>query len=222
MSTSALPTSLATNAPRSALEKLQRKIQHNLGLGVVAFARKGVRFATSEVKSHAVFHSAVELGVGVRIDGRTPSIHNPGGTLIIGDDVVFAAPVTAIYIDLKPGAALSIGDSTYLNDGVWLGCTERISIGKRVLVGPGVRCIDNSYHGVYQRRVMPPAKPITIEDDAWIASDAIILPGVTIGRGAIVAAHAVVLNDVAPFTVVAGNPAKEIKKLDPARFDEDH
>ncbi len=54
--------------------------------------------------------------------------------------------------------------------------------------------------------------PITIEDCSWIATGAIILPGVTVGEGAVVAAGAVVTHDVPPWTVVAGNPAKEVKK----------
>lgn len=55
-------------------------------------------------------------------------------------------------------------------------------------------------------------KPITIASKVWIASRAIILPGVTIGEGAVVGAGSVVTKDVEPWTVVGGNPAKEIKK----------
>jgi len=55
---------------------------------------------------------------------------------------------------------------------------------------------------------------IIIQDDAWIGAGAIILPNVTIGKGAVVGAGAVVTKDVPPYTVVAGVPAKEIKKLD--------
>lgn len=56
--------------------------------------------------------------------------------------------------------------------------------------------------------------PIVVEDDCWIAANAVITAGVTIGRHAIVAAGAVVTKDVAPFTIVAGNPAKPIKQYD--------
>ena len=55
-------------------------------------------------------------------------------------------------------------------------------------------------------------KPIRIMDNVWVSTSAIILPGVTIGEGAVVAAGAVVTKDVAPWTVVGGNPAKFIKK----------
>jgi acetyltransferase-like isoleucine patch superfamily enzyme len=55
-------------------------------------------------------------------------------------------------------------------------------------------------------------KPIKIEDDCWIGSDTIILPGVTIGKGSVIGAGSVVTKDVAPYSVVVGNPAKMVKK----------
>ncbi|MCR5205013.1 MAG: acyltransferase [Lachnospiraceae bacterium] len=58
------------------------------------------------------------------------------------------------------------------------------------------------------------SKDIVIEDDVWIGFGASILKGVTIGRGAIVGAKSVVTHDVEPFTVVAGNPAKIVKRIE--------
>ncbi|HAJ60189.1 MAG TPA: hypothetical protein DCP31_13785, partial [Cyanobacteria bacterium UBA8543] len=58
------------------------------------------------------------------------------------------------------------------------------------------------------------ARPIRIERNVWIGFDACVLPGVTIGEGAIVGARSVVTQDVPPYSVVAGNPARLIKKLD--------
>ncbi|MFN7691728.1 MAG: DapH/DapD/GlmU-related protein, partial [Bacteroidota bacterium] len=57
------------------------------------------------------------------------------------------------------------------------------------------------------------SKPIVIHDKVWISFNAIILKGVTIGEGAVVAAGSVVTKDVAPYTMVAGNPAKFIKNV---------
>jgi len=205
--------------PLSWTDQLAQKVWHNAVGGPAHLVRKGVRFAGTEARSRLTFRGGARLGLGVRLVGRSPSLLNPGGTLIIGDAVVFNAPIIPIRLELRAGAVLTIGDQCFLNDGVWLGCTQRLTIGRRVLFGPGVRCIDNDYHGLYQRRTLPPARPITIEDDAWLASDCLVLPGVTIGRGAVVAAGAVVVRDVAPFTVVAGNPARPVKKLDPARFE---
>lgn len=202
------------------LSQLKVKIDHNLDGGLAHFVEKGLRFARSELRSRIVLRGATHVGVGVRIVGTSPRLNDLGGTVIVGDDVIFDAPITPIYFDVKPNALLSIGESSYVNDGVWFGCTERITVGDRALIGPGARFFDNPYHGLYERRARPTSRPITIADDVWIASDAIILPGVTIGRGAIVGAHAVVVTDVAAFTVVAGNPARMVHALDPKRFDE--
>ena len=71
------------------------------------------------------------------------------------------------------------------------------------MAGPSAQC---------QRGFEITSKPITIKDNVWVATGAIVLPGVTIGAGAVVAAGSVVVKDVEPWTVVGGNPAKFIKK----------
>ena len=69
---------------------------------------------------------------------------------------------------------------------------------------------DYDYHSLSMNT--PKSKPIIIQDDVWIGRRAIILKGVTIGEGAVVAAGSIVTKDVPPHTLVAGNPAKIIKK----------
>jgi acetyltransferase-like isoleucine patch superfamily enzyme len=65
-------------------------------------------------------------------------------------------------------------------------------------------------------------EPIVVEDDAWIGADVTILPGVTIGEGTIVAAGAVVTDDVQPYTIVGGVPAEEIGQVDRERLEGKH
>jgi acetyltransferase-like isoleucine patch superfamily enzyme len=60
-----------------------------------------------------------------------------------------------------------------------------------------------------------PARPIHIERNVWVGFDACVLPGVRIGEGSVVGARSVVADDVPPFTVVAGNPARAIRQLEP-------
>jgi len=208
-----------TPQPTGSLDKLRAKISNNLHLGIGAFAKKGFDFVTATARSHFVFRDVNQLGVGVRVSGLAPKISNSGGRSFLGDDVIFDSKVTPIYLELTRDGVLRIGEQTYLNDGVWLGCTSAITIGARCLIGPGVRIFDNSYHGLYQRRVLPNARPVKIEDDVWIATNAIILGGVTIGRGAVVGANSVVSHDVAPYTIVAGSPAKPISALDAKIFE---
>ena len=66
--------------------------------------------------------------------------------------------------------------------------------------------------------VVPPvetsAKPITVHSNVWIGFDSCVLPGVRIGEGAVVGARSVVTQDVPPYTVVAGNPARVVRRLD--------
>ena len=74
--------------------------------------------------------------------------------------------------------------------------------------------MDSDFHGVADRDDGGKAAPITIEDDAWLATRAVVLKGVTVGRGAVVAAGAVVTKDVPPYTVAAGVPARVIRHIE--------
>lgn len=87
----------------------------------------------------------------------------------------------------------------------------------QVIIGDNVVVSQDAYlctasHDISTSNMRLVVKPIAICDGAWVASKAIILPGVTIGEGAVVAAGAVVTKDVEPWTVVGGNPAKFIKR----------
>jgi len=110
---------------------------------------------------------------------------------------------------------LTIGQGCWFNMGCFFDLGAPITIGDRVAFGHQVMVMTNSHDiGIQQQRAAALcAKPVTIEDGAWLGARCTILPGVTIGAGAIVAAGAVVNRDVAPNTVVAGVPARAIKLL---------
>ena len=88
---------------------------------------------------------------------------------------------------------------------------DKITIGCNCCIGDDVRLLTGS-HDIASSHFDLVTRPITIMDNVWIATGAILLPGVTIGEGAVVASGAVVTKDVPSWTVVAGNPAKYIKK----------
>jgi maltose O-acetyltransferase len=113
-------------------------------------------------------------------------------------------------------ALVSVGDDVYLGDGVQLyPWNERIVIGSNVLIAAGARLITRKHGFADVDRPMSDQgynnAPIVIEDDVWIGFQAVILPGVTVGRGSIVGAGAVVTRDVEPYTIVGGVPARLIR-----------
>lgn len=129
---------------------------------------------------------------------------------------------------MGPNARITIGDYTTLRGGV-VGSVESIAIGSYVISSNHVNIYDNNNHptdpeirvrmcesGFYSdmwKWEHSEHKPIVIEDNVWIGEYSTILKGVTIGKGAIVASHSVVTKDVEPYTIVAGNPAKIVKRL---------
>ena len=130
------------------------------------------------------------------------------------------------------GGQISIGDYCYIGEGTRIWSAKSITIGNRVLISHNVNIYDNDTHPIddpaarhqqfkdiittgHPTGLDLREEPVVIENDALIASQSIILKGVTIGRAAVVGAGAVVTRDVPPYTVVAGNPARVIRRLNP-------
>jgi acetyltransferase-like isoleucine patch superfamily enzyme len=156
------------------------------------------------------------LGARVRAVGKPIVINH--GTLIIGEDSTLRSIVAPIHIYVAPGATMTMGRSVRVNSGDTFAALSRIEIGDRVEIGPHVTIQDNSFHDLYDRSRVPDSRPVIIEDDVWLASNCTVLPGVRIGRGAVVVAHALVTRNVEPFTVVSGVPAQPVAKLNPKKF----
>lgn len=126
---------------------------------------------------------------------------------------------------------ITIGHSCYVGEGTRIWSMERVVIGNRVLISHDVNIHDTNSHSLeptirhrdYLRLITDghsqeaeddvATAPVSIADDVWIGFGASILKGVMIGQGAIVAAGAVVIDDVPPAVVVAGNPAQVVKQL---------
>ena len=102
--------------------------------------------------------------------------------------------------------------------GVGYGCfiDNSVTIGNYVMMGPEVLIYTRNHrHDIVDtpmaRQGFDSVKPVLIEDDVWIGARVIILPGVTIGKGSIIGAGAVVAKNIPPFSVAVGNPARVIK-----------
>lgn len=108
------------------------------------------------------------------------------------------------------------GKDVNLHDGALVDCQGTVTIGDGTFCGHRVMILTGS-HNMFEfgppRRLAAPPRPVTIGKYVWICSGAIICPGVTIGDYAVVGPGAVVMRNVAPYTVVAGNPARVVRRL---------
>jgi putative colanic acid biosynthesis acetyltransferase WcaF len=106
---------------------------------------------------------------------------------------------------------LSIGDWSAIGDGAHLYALGPITIGREVTISQRANLCAGTHD--YTRRDMPLLKtPIVIDDQVWVCAEAFIGPGVTVGQGAVVGARAVAIQNVGSWEVVAGNPARVVKR----------
>ena len=123
------------------------------------------------------------------------------------------------------GPVLRIGRDVQVNDYVHIGAVHSVTIGDRVLIASKVFITDHNHGSTkgpapHDSPAVPPAErplsfaPVVIEDDVWIGEFVSVLPGVRIGKGAIVGTMSVVTRDVPAYTIVAGSPARVVKRFD--------
>jgi carbonic anhydrase/acetyltransferase-like protein (isoleucine patch superfamily) len=141
-----------------------------------------------------------------------------------------ASTYKGTMFDVGPRGRVSIGEYALVHSARII-CDAEVRIGDYALISWNVVLMDTyrvPLDPVRRRRVIEraagrsprileadvPARPLTVGRNSWIGFDACVLPGVTIGEGAIVGARSVVVEDVAPYTVVGGNPARFIRRLE--------
>jgi lipopolysaccharide O-acetyltransferase len=122
---------------------------------------------------------------------------------------------------------LVIGDHVRISHWSHIACTNSVTIGNHVLIGSKVIITDHN-HGIFGAHatspLIPPAqrplernRSVTIKDNVWLGDGVVVCPGVTMGEGSVAGANAVVTTDVPPFTLVAGVPARPIRRYDAAQ-----
>jgi acetyltransferase-like isoleucine patch superfamily enzyme len=161
----------------------------------------------------------IRFGARVINNARDPARIRLGpNTVIDGELMVF-----------PHGGQITIGEWCYVGPGTRIWSGANITIGSRVLIAHNVNVFDNLTHPIdpsarhkqarqiievgHPKSINLDDQPIAIEDDAWIGASASVMRGLRIGRGAIVGTGSVVIADVPPMTIVAGNPARVIREI---------
>jgi acetyltransferase-like isoleucine patch superfamily enzyme len=145
-----------------------------------------------------------------------------------------AAAYTGTMFDVGPRGRVTVGRCTMINVS-WIICDAEIDIGDHVLISWNAVLMDNhrlspdpltrreQLRRMWREQIEPDdldgdaVRPIRIGNAVWIGFESIVLPGVTIGDGAIVGCRSVVAEDVPPYTIVAGNPARVVRRLERSR-----
>lgn len=138
--------------------------------------------------------------------------------LVIGDKVTIGSYAIIRPTNLYGGEAgigLKVGNNSSIGPYSYIGCSGYIELGDNVMMSPRVS-IYSENHNFSQSDIPMIQQGITrsfvkIEDDCWLAANSVILAGVTVGKGSVVAAGSIVTKDVPPYSIVAGNPARIIK-----------
>lgn len=113
---------------------------------------------------------------------------------------------------------LSVGDYTTINDHCYLDNRKGITIGSNVNIAHNTR-IYTLGHDINSSSLPDNGAPVTIDDDVFVFANVLIMPGVHIGKGAVVFPGSVVVKDVDPYTMVGGNPAKYVKDRNKIEYD---
>ena len=128
-----------------------------------------------------------------------------------GEGSFLRAPLAGAAFD-----KMSIGRNVFINSNLLAMARGGITIEDNVQIAANVQLLSNN-HDPYERQILV-CKPIVIKEGAWIGAGVSVLPGVTIGKHAIVGAASLVTHDIGDYEVAVGSPAKVIRRLDPEKF----
>lgn len=144
-------------------------------------------------------------------DGAIPAIV-PHGDITIGSGLAVRGVVARAELGATLGGRLRIGDRVYVNQGASIVASHSIHIGNDVRIGDFACIYDSDFHPI-EPGAPARVESVVIGDNVWICRGAIVLPGVSVGNDAVIGAGSVVVDDVTEGTLVAGNPAKVIRRL---------
>lgn len=199
----------------------------NLLINLIRALRKlycALIYGMKRSSKRRAFEKYASIGNNLDLSHTADCAADHPGCIVIGDNCRIRC-----RMESQDNGKISIGNHTCIYEHTVLGSVDSIQIGNFVVISNHVHIYDNNNHptdpairhqmcmngfdGDSWRWAQAASSPVVIEDDVWIGEYAAVMKGVTIGKGSIVAAHAVVTKDVPPYTIVAGNPAKVVKEL---------
>lgn len=189
-------------------------VQPTAGKGLVA---RGLRTARRfslvwpALNARLRLRRATSLGRRVTLRGN-PAVTNDG-RMTIGNSVRLVSTVARLELVTLSTGHLDIGDNVFINYGSSLVSSAHVRIGNDCLIGTHVTVMDCDFHRVEDKAWDTTGEPIVIEDRVWLGNRSMVLKGVRVGHDAVVAAGAVVTHDVEPRTLVAGVPAKIVRRF---------
>lgn len=176
------------------------------------FFRRAVTFHHSAVTRIYLWHHGILACDVPRCIGPRPTFAG-GGSIQLGSSCIFQSYRLPVCLATGPKGQIVVGHHVFINDGVNIYAEALVQIGNHTRIADDVTIYDTNFHPTCPEA--PVGKgPVLIGRNVWIGCGVMILPNVTIGNHAVVAAHAVVTRSVPPCSIVAGNPAKVINTFD--------
>lgn len=191
-----------------------------------------IKLALKKLRSARQFHKYAAFGTDFKFYHCSGCFADKPGLIQIGDH----CDISGVLYSMGEGR-IRIGCNTVIHRDSFIGSVNSIQIGNCVIISNNVKIYDNNNHptspkireemcrnGFYGepwRWTYAKNKPVVIEDNVWIGERSTILKGVHIGKGAVVASNTVVVKDVPPFSLVAGNPGRVVKQLEKDNDDEE-
>jgi maltose O-acetyltransferase len=172
-----------------------------------------LKYGLAMLRARWYLRKATVLGTKARVWGR-PFVNNQG-VMKFGERIRLDSTIATLELVSAPGGVLEIGSSTFINYGCSIAANLLVSIGADCSIGTYVNIMDNNFHRLEpdHRYEMPESQPVILEDNVWLGTRVIVLPGVTIGTGSVVGAGSVVTRDIPPYALAVGCPAKIVRKL---------
>ncbi len=160
-----------------------------------------------------------ECGPGLRVLGGIPQV-NSHLTLKLGEHVTLHGTTSLMGGKIAERPTLAVGDYSHLGYQFYAAVGDRIDIGRHVLVASRVSLMGYDFHpvdAIKRARGEPPeeggTESITLGDYTWLGAGVIVLKGVTVGEGAVIGAGSVVTQNIPPYTLAAGQPARVLRSL---------